>query len=445
MDKGKQTASSRSDRASSSRPTIALCGAELDFHIPVSYLTSASAIAQAADMNFLYFSSQPVDSPYYFEIQANLFYAMLEAAGVDGILIPSNLVGLYHSPAEMSAFFQRYRPVPMVSMGGVLDGIPSLIVDNFTGMHAAISHLIEVHGYRRIAFLGGVRENQEAQERYRAYTTALQEHGIPFDEGLVVHGNFQGIFGPKAVQTWLDERGYRPRQDIEAIVAANDYMAIGVLLELQQRGIAVPEDVAIVGFDDIVIARTFTPPLTTVRQPFDTIGQQAMKLLLAKLDGQSVPEVTQVPARLVVRQSCGCVAAATHPDVALPTRPQTTINLLRESPRQFFHQLNQAMYATENSMTLGNMTILDEALSLLRHRQGGMEPDTTQTTADESGEQLRTMLGQMMMLSLQEKRDTQILNGLGERIISTLKVSELMDALAGGLPQLGIRSGSDSQ
>ena len=371
-------------RAQSSRPKIALFGAELDYHIPISHLTSASLVAQASDMNFLYFSSNPVDGPYYFERQANILYAMVDAENVDGILIASNLVGLYHSPEEISAFFQRYRPVPMVSMGGVLDGIPSLIVDNFTGMYAAVSHLIDVHGYRRIAFLGGVRENQEAQERYRAYTTALEDHGISLDEGLVVHGNFQGIFGPKAVQTWVDERGYRPHHDIEAIVAANDYMAIGVLLELQKRGIAVPEDVAIVGFDDIVIGRTFTPPLTTVRQPFDVIGQQAMQLLLTKLDGQSVPELTQIPAQLVLRQSCGCAAAKANSDLVPQHRPSTTTTLFRESPRQFFHQLNQAIHATENSMTLGDMEIWDDALSLLRHDQHEMEPGMAQTTADES-------------------------------------------------------------
>jgi len=192
------------------RPTIALFGAKLTFYNPLAFLKSAAAAANAADANFLYFSSDPVRSTYDFEIQANILYEMVNAANVDGILIALNLIGQCTSTAEQEAFFQRYRPLPMVSMGVALETVPSVVLDNFTGISAVVRHLLEEHHYRRIAFLGGTEEHPEAQERYRAFTTTLQDYGVPLDPDLVTFGDFQYDSGVRAIQLWLDERQFRP-------------------------------------------------------------------------------------------------------------------------------------------------------------------------------------------------------------------------------------------
>jgi DNA-binding LacI/PurR family transcriptional regulator len=154
----------------SSRPTIALLASELEFYIPVSYLKSATAVAEVTDVNLLYFSSAPVRTPYRFDIQANIFYEMIDKENVDGLLIASNLIGSYISFKELNVFLQRYSPLLMVTMGLAIAGIPGVVLDNFAGVYAVVTHLIEEHGYRKIAYLGGPEDHLEAQERYRAYS-----------------------------------------------------------------------------------------------------------------------------------------------------------------------------------------------------------------------------------------------------------------------------------
>ncbi|MBN1889045.1 MAG: substrate-binding domain-containing protein [Thermoflexales bacterium] len=396
-------------------------------------------MADAADANLLYFSSSPIRSTLYFEVQANILYEMVNAANVDGILIASNLIGLYTSAAELEVFFSRYRPLPMVSMGVALETVPSVVLDNFTGMSAVVRHLLEEHHYRRIAFLGGIREHPEAQERYRAFTTTLQDYGIPSDPGLVTFGDFQYASGVRAIQHWLDERQFRPHHDIEAIVVSNDYMAIGVISELQARGLQVPADIAVVGFDDIAVSRSFTPPLTTVRQPLYKIGQQATELLLAQMAGQSIPELTRVAAEVVVRQSCGCAAPDTH-QTAVSNLSNKTPKSLQESSQHFFHQLNQALFTNEGDINEGDMTIWNEALTLLRDEQSQSQPDAGQIAADSPEAQICVILRKAILQSLQEKADAQIFQRLGQRLLSTLNIADLMDALAEDLPRLGIRS-----
>jgi serine phosphatase RsbU (regulator of sigma subunit) len=159
-----------------------------------------------------------------------------------------------------------------------------------------------VHGYRRIVFVRGPEANEEAQGRYAAYRHVLEERGIPFDPALVAPGDFRAEAGAEAISTMLDERHVR----FDAVVAANDHMALGAMQALQARQIRVPEKVAVIGFDDVEEARFATPPLTTVRQPLYLQGQRALRLVVAALDGARTAGQVEMKTDLVIRKSCGC-------------------------------------------------------------------------------------------------------------------------------------------
>src|SRR5678816_1151509 len=131
-----------------------------------------------------------------------------------------------------------------------------------------LRHLIEHHGYRRIAFIRGTESNQEAEERHSAYVAALEEHEIPYDPELVLSGEFTRESGTSAMIELFDTRQV-PVGELDAVVAANDYTAFGVIDELSRRRIAVPDQVAVVGFDDMALSRIHSPSLTTVRQPLE--------------------------------------------------------------------------------------------------------------------------------------------------------------------------------
>lgn len=204
-------------------------------------------------------------------------------------------------------FYQRYyRPLPVVNVHRYYEGHPGVLVDSHAGMFGVIRHLIEVHGYRRLAYIGGLPDNASAIVRYQTYVAALAAYDIPLDENLVAPGDFSPQSGTNAVRVLLDERGLRPKVDFDAIVASNDNMALAAMAELHRRGFDVPLDVAVVGFDDVAESAFTAPPLTTVRMPNYEMGRAAVEMALAALRGEPAAEYVTVPGVLVVRQSCGC-------------------------------------------------------------------------------------------------------------------------------------------
>lgn len=179
--------------------------------------------------------------------------------------------------------------------------VPHLLVENKNIACKMVDHLIEVHGYRRIAFLAGLKEHQDAAQREMGYRQSLAAHGIPFDPELRAEGYFLRKEAYEAVNLWLQQN-----VEFDAIFACDDFSAIGALSALNQAGIRVPEDVALVGFDDLEISRYLPPPLTTVAIPIEEIGRIAVQQLLRLIHTGKADLVTEVETELVIRRSCGC-------------------------------------------------------------------------------------------------------------------------------------------
>jgi DNA-binding LacI/PurR family transcriptional regulator/serine phosphatase RsbU (regulator of sigma subunit) len=265
-------------------------------------LAGVDAEAQANGVSLFCLTGGVLLSPYRFGARRNFLYDLAGPACVDGLVLMSGTLSNYVGPSKLARYCERYRPMPMCSIGVALTGIPSVLVDNASGMRQAISHLVADHGYRRIAFIRGPGVNEEAEERYRVYREVLAEHGLPFNPDLVTLGNFQVASGAEAIRAILDER----RVGFDAIVAASDSMALGACEALVARGYRIPQDIAVVGFDDIREGRFAPAPLTTVRQPLDRQGKQALELVLAQLEGEVITDHVVLQTELVRRRSCGC-------------------------------------------------------------------------------------------------------------------------------------------
>ena len=161
----------------------------------------------------------------------------------------------------------------------------------------------------------------------------LRRYGLPIDPRRVACGQFVRSKGQAAADEILD-RGL----ELDAIVAANDGMALGILEALRKRGIGVPRDLAVTGFDDLDLARLAFPPLTTVAQPLTTMVELGVRLVVDQLDGRTVPLLTHLPAELIARLSCGCgqnVASSRRS----PEQGWDAIALLRQSTPQILRQL----------------------------------------------------------------------------------------------------------
>jgi anti-anti-sigma regulatory factor len=173
-----------------------------------------------------------------------------------------------------------------------LENIPSILVSNHQGMYEAVTHLIETHNYRRIAFIRGPAGHPEAEERYRAYTEALAAFGLPLDPDLVAPGVFDSASGVGGVGLILDER----KTNFDALVAVDDSTALGALEALHMRGIEVPGEVAVAGFDDVDASRLNSLPLTTVRQSLYEMGKLAVETQQQALKELSTPIIPVVDA-----------------------------------------------------------------------------------------------------------------------------------------------------
>jgi diguanylate cyclase (GGDEF)-like protein len=225
---------------------------------------------------------------------------------LDGLVVWTGALNSYLSQQEIDTFFASLRPMPLVSIAMEIGNVPSVLLDNYSGMYAATQHLIEVHKRRRIVFVSGPEGHQESSIRLEAYHAALTEAGIAYDPALVIPGGFSSEDGVLAAQ-WL----YQHHLVFDAILTNDDQVASSMIESLPQIcGLRVPQDVLVLGFDDFEGASSLNIPLTTVHIPNYELGKRAGEMLLDLLSGNPVPMTVVEPLTLMVRQSCGCPSLA---------------------------------------------------------------------------------------------------------------------------------------
>jgi LacI family transcriptional regulator len=225
---------------------------------------------------------------------------------VDGLLMAEEVL-----PAgDLRDLAQR---IPVVVIAGRRDEqeLDVVVADNHTGMTVLVKHLIGRHRYRRLCLVTGPKDAPDAGQRQAAFEeTVLASRDSVIDQ--VIHGDFSEGSGAAAARVLIDRRDRRSLP--EAVVCANDQMAIGVLREFQRAGIRVPGDVALTGFDDVYPSRFLDPPLTTVSQPVRDLGTRAAQRLLARIGEPALPSRAEMlPTTVVFRASCGCQERATNP------------------------------------------------------------------------------------------------------------------------------------
>lgn len=223
------------------------------------------------------------------------YLELLSNKQVDGIIL--NAIGDYHEKFEEV----RRTGLPLIILGRHIEGFPAtcVTIDNHQGAYLATKHLVET-GMKRIAFLFGSLEATSAiNDRFEGYRKALEDCNIGYSDELVAHGDRTFDGGAIATQE-LMKRGVR----FDAVFASNDVMALGCIEKLMDSGLAVPEDVSVMGFDDIPMAGLFRPHLSTVRSPLKLFGKEAVKMILRIIYSKKDPMCEQkFDTELVIRQS----------------------------------------------------------------------------------------------------------------------------------------------
>ncbi len=216
----------------------------------------------------------------------------------DGLIIFTDSLKEY----ELAELYESGLPLVLIHQTPPMSmDIPCVTVENKASARKIVEHLIYVHQRRRILLLRGPDGQEDSRWRELGYRQALDASGIPFDERLVALGNFDRTSAQAAMRSFLAE-GIQ----FDAIFTGDDEAAFGVYQVLSEASKRIPEDVAVIGFDDQFFSSYLIPPLTTVRAPTEEVGRQAALQLIRLIQTGQADPLTLLPTELVIRKSCGC-------------------------------------------------------------------------------------------------------------------------------------------
>ncbi|MBN2547114.1 MAG: substrate-binding domain-containing protein [Spirochaetes bacterium] len=257
--------------------------------------------------NLLCFSSTAISNSNVFEKKAGDIFELINSEIVDGILCSTN--GLFQEEPYLNIenLLSKNRHIPFVCLGRSIKNFPSIIADDYVGSLKLMSHLIEVHNYKKIAYVRGPENYGNINFRFNGYIDSLKKYNIESDDKLISdYGNFDELTGKLAVEYFLDKLKLKPKKDIEAIVTVSDLISIGVIKELKRRNIRVPKDIAVAGFNNKEEGIEITPQMTSIDLQFSESGKMGISTLISIINKKQVPDIIYTPTKLVVRESCGC-------------------------------------------------------------------------------------------------------------------------------------------
>ncbi len=222
--------------------------------------------------------------------------------GMDGIILAPDTMIIQNLENAYKENIKNRSHCPVVSVRSETKDFYNVLIDDYTVMENLIHHMIEVHHFTRINFLAGPKGFPDSDKRLAAYKKILSEHQLPIEEERIYYGDFWKHAGAQAVEYWLKSPLERP----QAIICANDYMALTVCDAFAERGILVPEEIAVTGCDDVEECVEYIPSLTSIRMPVFEMGMEAVSVIHNLNQGIEQPKNTYLKAVTIYRASCGC-------------------------------------------------------------------------------------------------------------------------------------------
>lgn len=230
----------------------------------------------------------------------NLF-TLPDLKDFDGVILMANSFNMIEEIDYLSRKVKK-AGIPAVSIEYQFDDIVSVFTDNYSGMYDLAKHVIAEHGARNLLFIGGPKEHPESAERLRALQAAAQDNGFVIPEENIKYGDWAKDLAAKLVVQWIEEHGSLP----EAILCANDIMAMSVCECLEERGYLVPKDVIVTGYDCLRSAQEYHPPISSVNHEWNRMGSAALELLMKIISGEAAEDI-MLKTRFVPGGSCGCM------------------------------------------------------------------------------------------------------------------------------------------
>ena len=228
-----------------------------------------------------------------------VFYKLPDYSTFDAIVVYEGMMNIEGIEDELYSYLRKKATCPVIYLKADKEGFYSVLFDDRKAIKDITTHLINKYNIKDICHMSGRMELYDAQERLKGYTDAMEEAGIEVTPSMVYSGEYYSNKTKETLDFFYSSRGHYP----EAIVCANDHMAVSVIDELTKRGVHVPEDVLVTGFDNLLSSQTCTPSLTTFENDVDEVAQKVIELISKLLRGEEVDRITMVKNKMILRGS----------------------------------------------------------------------------------------------------------------------------------------------
>lgn len=278
---------------------------DLEIGFSAAITQGAQMAAKEIDANLFLFPGKYLKPDYLdkkmtaYNYQFNTIFPYAGVTGLDIVFVLLGSIASTRTREEQYTFLRSLGDVPIVSLCCEIEGYPSVCFDNRNGFFETIEHLIIEHDAKRIGFVAGPETNSDSQERQQVYLDVMAKHHLPVKDSYIVHGNFSD-YCMDTIETLLDTN-----EPFDAIVFANDNMALAGYKVFEKRNIQVGKDILVVGFDDEPFAVSIHPPLTTVKANAIDLGYRAILLGQHYLETGSFDNC-RTSSSMILRKSCGC-------------------------------------------------------------------------------------------------------------------------------------------
>lgn len=220
----------------------------------------------------------------------------------DGFIVAEDTFDIEGMGSELEVLMKEVVTCPVVYLRNKSDFFYNIRIGNKRAMASMTRHFVEDHGFRDICFMKGKTTYTDAIERFEGFLDVMEEAGIEVTEHMVFNGDYWREKGHEAVEWFMEGRDTYP----QAIICSNDYMALSICEELKKRGVRIPEDVCVSGFDDVLEASTYQPSISSLRVPFDKMAAKAVEMIDNVLEGRDQKRIEWVQLDLQLRKSCNC-------------------------------------------------------------------------------------------------------------------------------------------
>lgn len=221
---------------------------------------------------------------------------------LDGIILTTDTYDVLGLEDTIYENIKKYATCPVVCVRRANDDFYNVVIDDNTTIEGIVNHFIQVHNYKKINFLAGPKGFPDSDRRLECFLRIMKQNGLEVKESQIYYGDLWRFEGYNAVEQFLKD----PNEIPEAIICANDYMAITVCNALMERGISVPDQIAVSGCDDVEDASEFSPSITTVRTPVFEMGEEAVLKVHRILNGEQEEKNSYIKTKTMIRESCGC-------------------------------------------------------------------------------------------------------------------------------------------